>query len=110
MIRYAEETDFETVRKYDKHISETELKNAIALKRVLVLYQNGCFAGWLRFNLFWDEIPFVNMLYLFPCRSTPLGMMILKHKSIGYFFFDTIEAYGNPTCPKDSSLVMKWAL
>ena len=64
MIRYAEETDFETVRKYDKHISETELKNAIALKRVLVLYQNGCFAGWLRFNLFWDEIPFVNMLYL----------------------------------------------
>jgi hypothetical protein len=46
----------------------------------------------------------------FPCRSTPLGMMILKHKSIGYFFFDTIEAYGNPTCPKDSSLVMKWAL
>lgn len=64
MIRYAEETDFETVRKYDKHISETELKNAIALKRVLVLHQNGCFAGWLRFNLFWDEFPFMNMLYL----------------------------------------------
>ncbi len=64
MIRYACEKDFETVRKYDKHISETELKNAIALKRVLVLHQNGCFAGWLRFNLFWDEFPFMNMLYL----------------------------------------------
>lgn len=64
MIRYAEEKDFVTIREYDKHIGETELKNAIALKRVLVMYQNGCFAGWLRFNLFWDEIPFMNMLYL----------------------------------------------
>ena len=64
MIRYAEEKDFVTIREYDKHIGETALKNAIALKRVLVMYQNGCFAGWLRFNLFWDEIPFMNMLYL----------------------------------------------
>ncbi len=64
MIRYADEKDFETISKHDKYISETELKNAIALKRVLVMYQNGCFAGWLRFNLFWDEIPFMNMLYL----------------------------------------------
>lgn len=63
-IRYAGEKDFETISKHDKHIRETELKNAIALKRVLVMYQNGCFAGWLRFNLFWDEIPFMNMLYL----------------------------------------------
>lgn len=64
MIRYAEEKDFETVRKHDRHISEKELENAIHAKRVLVMYQNDCFAGWLRFNLFWDEIPFMNMLYL----------------------------------------------
>ena len=24
---------------------------------------DGVFAGWLRWNLFWDEIPFMNMLY-----------------------------------------------
>lgn len=64
IIRYADEKDFETISKHDKHISVTELKNAIALKRVLVMYQNDCFAGWLRFNLFWDEIPFMNILYL----------------------------------------------
>ena len=56
MIRYAGETDFETVRKYDRHVRETELQNAIHAKRVLVMYQNDCFVGWLRFNLFWDEI------------------------------------------------------
>ncbi|MDE6406836.1 MAG: GNAT family N-acetyltransferase [Lachnospiraceae bacterium] len=64
MIRYAVKTDFETVRKYDRHISETELQNAIYAKRVLVMDRNDCFVGWLRFNLFWDEIPFMNMLYL----------------------------------------------
>ncbi|MDE5937482.1 MAG: GNAT family N-acetyltransferase [Lachnospiraceae bacterium] len=63
MIRYAGETDFETVRKYDRHVSETELQNAIRAKRVLVMYRNDCFVGWLRFNLFWDELPFMNMLY-----------------------------------------------
>lgn len=64
MIRYAEEKDFETVRKHDRHISEKELKKTIQAKRVLVMYRNDCFVGWLRFNLFWDEIPFMNMLYL----------------------------------------------
>lgn len=64
MIRYAGETDFETVRKYDRHVSETELQNAIRAKRVLVMYRDDCFVGWLRFNLFWDELPFMNMLYL----------------------------------------------
>lgn len=64
MIRYADEKDFETVRKYDKHISETELANAIHAERVLVMHHEDCFAGWLRYNLFWDETPFMNMLYL----------------------------------------------
>ena len=64
MIRYAGETDFETVRNYDRHVSEAELQNAIRAKRVLVMYRDDCFVGWLRFNLFWDELPFMNMLYL----------------------------------------------
>ncbi len=64
IIRYADEKDFETISKHDKHISVTALTNAIHEKRVLVMYHNDHFAGWLRFNLFWDEIPFMNMLYL----------------------------------------------
>lgn len=27
------------------------------------MFENGVFVGWLRFNLFWDSIPFMNMLY-----------------------------------------------
>jgi ribosomal protein S18 acetylase RimI-like enzyme len=64
MIRYADEKDFEAVRKHDKHISEVELTNAIRAKRVLVMHHNNHFVGWLRYNQFWDEIPFMNMLYV----------------------------------------------
>ncbi|MCM1335059.1 MAG: GNAT family N-acetyltransferase [Bacteroides sp.] len=64
MIGYAEEKDFDVLRKYDKHIDETELKNVIKAKRVLVIFEKDVFIGWLRFNLFWDEIPFMNMLFI----------------------------------------------
>ena len=64
MIRYANEKDFELLSKYDKHICETELKNCIKTKRILIMFNDDIFIGWLRFSLFWDNIPFMNMLYL----------------------------------------------
>lgn len=64
MIRYAQNDDFEVLMKYDTHIDERELKNCISSRRVLAAYENGEFIGWLRFNLFWDSIPFMNMLYV----------------------------------------------
>lgn len=64
MIRYAEEGDFAVLEKYDKHIDAKELKNSIQAGRVLVMYGHTDFMGWLRFNLFWDHTPFMNMLYL----------------------------------------------
>lgn len=64
MIRYANENDIEIISKYDKHISKEELVNIIKLKRVIVMYEDNKFVGWLRYNLFWDNIPFMNMLYL----------------------------------------------
>lgn len=63
-IRYAETSDIEMISEYDGHISEDELKNAIAMKRIILLFIDGEFEGWLRFNLFWDNIPFMNMLYI----------------------------------------------
>ncbi len=63
MIRYADKNDFEQLSKYDKHICETELRNCIKEKRILIMFNDNIFVGWLRFNLFWDHIPFMNMLY-----------------------------------------------
>lgn len=65
VIRYAEEKDFKILAQYDKHIRELELKNCIQAKKVLVMYDADTLIGWLRFGLFWDSIPFMNMLYFF---------------------------------------------
>ena len=64
MIRYAEKNDLPILQKHDRHISEMELKNSIEAGRVLILTHTEHLIGWLRYNLFWDNIPFMNMLYV----------------------------------------------
>lgn len=63
MVRYAGEDDFALLRSREHCISDSELKNSIGAKRILVMFQGNLFAGWLRYNLFWDNTPFMNMLY-----------------------------------------------
>ena len=64
MIQYAEIQDLSVLKEHDKHISESELRNILPAKKVLMMYQGDTFIGWLRFGLFWDNIPFMNMLYI----------------------------------------------
>ena len=63
-IRYAKPGDLEMVSEYDEHISKEEMKNSIKMKRIILLCINGEYGGRLRFNLFWDNIPFMNLLYV----------------------------------------------
>ena len=63
-IRIAEETDIETIASYDTHINRNELTNLIRLGRVYAAEENGVFVGWLRYNMFWDNTPFMNMLFV----------------------------------------------
>jgi GNAT superfamily N-acetyltransferase len=63
-IRYAGPSDIEMISEYDEHLSKEELQHAIALKRIILLFIDGRFEGWLRFNLFWDNIPFMNLLFI----------------------------------------------
>ena len=64
-VRYASGEDFALLSRHDKHIRADELRSSIGAKRVLVLLSGDEPAGWLRYHLFWDNIPFLNMLYLF---------------------------------------------
>ncbi len=63
-IKIAEDEDFEKIFSLDKHIAETELKNSIALSRIYLAEIDEDFAGILRYNLFWDNTPFLNLLYI----------------------------------------------
>ena len=63
-IRFAQNKDVEILARYDRHISKEEIENSILRKYVYIAEDNGWFLGWLRYNLFWDSIPFMNMLYI----------------------------------------------
>lgn len=64
MIRFAETTELEIVAALDKHVSPEELERVISCRRVIVSEEDRKLNGWLRFGLFWDNIPFMNMLYI----------------------------------------------
>lgn len=79
-IRTALMDDLPVLSRYDRHISENELENLIRLGRVTVAEADGEFAGWLRWNLFWDNTPFLNMLYLLePYRGMGYGLELMNH-------------------------------
>lgn len=63
-IRIAEKADIEGLIEYDKHIEPKELESIILLGRVLIAEEGEKLVGWLRWNLFWDNTPFINMLFL----------------------------------------------
>ncbi len=64
VITTADISDFEELRALDRHISDAELKNVISLKRIYAARIGENIAGWLRYGLFWDNTPFMNMLYI----------------------------------------------
>ena len=77
-IRTADFWDFDLLQKNDRHIGPDALRASLAAGRVLVAYEGGHFAGWMRWNLFWDEIPFLNMLFLLePYRGQGLGRALM---------------------------------
>ena len=63
-VRIADVRDREILAQYDRHVSLEELERSISLGRVMIAEENGKFAGWLRWNLFWDNTPFMNMLFV----------------------------------------------
>lgn len=92
-IRTAADTDLPILTQYDRHISPEELKNLINFGRVIIGEINGEFAGWLRWNLFWDNTPFVNLLYLLdPFRSMGYGREMMLHweREMQKLGFDTV--------------------
>ncbi len=64
LIRIATIEDIDIIKEHDKHIEKQELENSIWLKRVYLAEEDHKFIGWLRYNLFWDNTPFMNMIYL----------------------------------------------
>lgn len=89
-IRPAVHSDLPILTEYDRHISANELENLIRLGRISVAETEGSFAGWLRWNLFWDNTPFLNLLFLLEdFRGNGYGRILVAHweqemRQLGY--------------------------
>jgi ribosomal protein S18 acetylase RimI-like enzyme len=64
-IEYASEIDFQFILNNDSHISKDLIKTKLREKEILIARdQDNKIIGWLRYSYFWDNTPFMNMLYL----------------------------------------------
>lgn len=79
-VRVADDRDLPFLVQADLHIDRQELHRVIEAGRVTVAVEDGSIRGWLRWGLFWDEIPFMNMLMVFEQhRRKGLGTRLTQH-------------------------------
>ena len=63
-IRTAVPADLDGIRNYDRHIPAARLEECIRRGQVVVLEDNGKILGVLRWNLFWQSLPFLDLIFL----------------------------------------------
>ena len=63
-IRHLIKEDKEFWFQLDRHLPEQEFENKVRDEMGYVILENDNPVGLLRYNLFWDSIPFCTMLYV----------------------------------------------
>jgi len=63
-IEFAGAADLDYLVAQDRHLSTGVLKQKVERREILVLGHDDRRAGFLRFGHFWDEIPFMNLLWV----------------------------------------------
>ena len=64
-IEYGSEVNFQFILDNDRHISKELIKNKLKEKEIIIAKdQDNKIIGWLRYSYFWDNTPFMNMLYI----------------------------------------------
>ena len=78
-VRLATQDDLNDLDEKDR-ISRDELAAILVRSRILVAedgYRDGLI-GWLRWGLFWDEVPFMNLLHVHePRRGNGVGRLLV---------------------------------
>lgn len=78
-INYATLNDYNYLKK-DKLINNKILKEKIKSNEIIIIKLNHEPIGWLRFNYFWDNIPFMNLIMIEKeYRNQGNGKKIINH-------------------------------
>ena len=78
-IRYVKLEDKPFWFRLDRHLPEPVFECKVRDKRGYVLLENQTPVGLLRYNLFWDRIPFCTMLFIdCQCRKKGYGTRLMQ--------------------------------
>ena len=77
-IRPAREEDLGLLEPLDSHVAPGELRWLQRQGRLLLAWEGEELRGFARWNLFWDNRPFLNLLYVLePWRNLGVGSALL---------------------------------
>lgn len=94
-IRYALVEDKEFCLSLDQHLSLDDYIKKVKTQTIYILEVSEEPIGVLRYNLFWDNIPFLNLIYIDESKqSKGYGKLLvdtweMKMKQLGYDFVMT---------------------
>jgi len=78
-IRKAIFSDIDWLAAHDHHISAAMLPKKIRDEEIYVVVERDLI-GWLRYGLFWDAIPFMNLLFVFEgYRKKGIGKKLVEY-------------------------------
>jgi ribosomal protein S18 acetylase RimI-like enzyme len=63
-VRIATTEDEGFLVAHRRHIAADLMRAKVASRQVYVAESNGQIVGWARYGLFWDNLPFLNMIYI----------------------------------------------
>lgn len=79
-IRLADSKDKQAVIRYDRHIHPDRVDECIGNGFVYVLCDGEQLVGVLRYSLFWQTVPFLDLLYLDEAyRGKGCGRQMMEH-------------------------------
>ena len=79
-IRLAAGEDKQQILRYDNHIPQNQVEACIRNQRMVVLQNEKKIVGVLRYSLFWQTIPFLDLLYIDEaCRGKGYGSRMMVH-------------------------------
>ena len=79
-IRYVQLEDSEFWKSLDKHLTDDGFRKKVRDKQGYVLLEDGKPVGLLRFNLFWDDIPFCTLLFVAEAyQGRGYGKALMEH-------------------------------
>jgi len=79
-IRYAQESDKTYWFTLDKHIDKSEFTLKVRDSRGYIICDDGKPVGIMRYNLFWDNTPFLTLIFFEePYRRLGYGKQAMRH-------------------------------